>query len=355
MYLTSPFSNNEVKIGGGLKTPAHRRSGGFRYDVVPTGDEKYRAIADMDFVLFSPDYGSYAVYRIAGTNLYAFFVHITKPKRGHVKRGEVFAKPYKTYWLHIHIKVGGYSPSIKKYIDWLYYLKPSTQVTTIPGVDPRYKNKPGKKQIEIPSGRFNFTLSKRGHNLYMDNITAPYKGYTKQERLDGTTWTYTGRVYINTDKGFGGKNLGTVSRLTHYRITLNGVTKVYKNIPKPSRPCKEENGELLDLKKKNRELAEQLLQRGLKLSACESTVERQNKIIKGYRRDIQATRQSLETCENSLQTERPELANCRRELIRARGKIGELEDTVERLNKELVQKHLFIKVLKWLKKQKVKK
>ena len=333
MYLSSPFNDKQVRVGGGLATPEHKKSGGYRYDIVPTGDKQYRAIANMDFVLFSPDYGSYAVYRITGTDLYVFFVHITSPKRGHVKRGEVFAKPYRKYWLHIHTKKGGYSPNIKNYIDWLYYLAPDVRVTVIPGVNPIYTTKPGKKQIKEPTGKFDFELNKRGHNLYMDNITAPYKGWTYQERLDDGVWVYTGKVYINTDKGFGGKNLGTISRQTKYRITLNKVAKIFDNSPQESEnPCAkcEEEKEYLrknlhECIKSKGELIKENEEYRKELDKYRTENKKLRKENTNLKIDINKLRNTVKQLETANRTLQGRLDKCRGDLEKCKEQISFIE------------------------------
>lgn len=157
VYLNSPFSNNEVRIGGGMYTAEHISSGGYRYDIVPTGDFIPKAIADMDFIMFASNYGSYAVYRLTGTNLYVFYVHVKNVIRGHIKRGDRVGDLLKNsngyLYLHLHIKDGSYLAVNKKYIDWMYYLDPKTKVTYVNGIDsrnyldPSGKPKQGQKAI----------------------------------------------------------------------------------------------------------------------------------------------------------------------------------------------------------------
>lgn len=151
IYLTSPFSDKQVKIGGGLKTPEHVKSGGFRYDIVPTGDKLARAMFDQDFIKFDPTQGSYAVYRLTGTNLYVFYVHVENVTKSHIAKGTSFATVQAGKFLHVHIKDGSYLVANNKYIDWMEYVDPLNTITVIPGVDASYIEKKGKKAIlDIP-------------------------------------------------------------------------------------------------------------------------------------------------------------------------------------------------------------
>ena len=208
--------NSGLLIIGGLKTKAHLRSGGYRLDFARSCKGINHALYPMDFVLerwngdltvirngkkVMVNSGNYAIYRLTGTDYYAFYIHNrlnTKFKRGHIDRGEKFFEPHRTFGPHLHIKIGGYSSKIKKYLPYLEYLDPKIYVRTNYGSKAYTGKNKGKHLPGTPK------------NFISEN---DYEMIQLQEPIPITT-TNTGKLNIRKDPSTNSKILATLEKQT---------------------------------------------------------------------------------------------------------------------------------------------
>ena len=125
-------------ISGGLKTPEHIKSGGYRLDFRPDAGIAH-ALFDMVKILERPngligerDSWNYAVYQLTGTPYFAFYVH-GRHFAAQVKRGGAFFEVHPYFNPHLHIKIGGYSSGIGAYLPYLQFLDPGIRISTTYG------------------------------------------------------------------------------------------------------------------------------------------------------------------------------------------------------------------------------
>jgi hypothetical protein len=128
MYLGNDYLK-EFIIGGGLQTASHKKSGGYRLDIVHTPGIN-RAWFDYEKILEAPngDGTNYAVFRLVGTEIYKFAVHIKNARSA--KRGELAFDLVSGKYLHVHFKIGGYSSLDSKYLHYLEHLDPTIKIST---------------------------------------------------------------------------------------------------------------------------------------------------------------------------------------------------------------------------------
>lgn len=128
MYLGNSYLK-EFIIGGGLQTASHKKSGGYRLDIVHTPGIN-RAWFDYEKILEAPngDGTNYAVFKLTGTNIYKFAVHIKNARSA--RRGEIAFDLVNGKYLHVHFKIGGYSSLDSKYLHYLEHLDPTIKIST---------------------------------------------------------------------------------------------------------------------------------------------------------------------------------------------------------------------------------
>ncbi|HRN86087.1 MAG TPA: hypothetical protein PK863_02045 [Candidatus Dojkabacteria bacterium] len=320
-YLGNSYLK-EFIIGGGLQTAEHKKSGGYRLDMVHTPGLN-RAWYDYEKILEAPngDGTNYAVFKLTGTDYYLFAVHIRNARSA--KRGEIAFDLVPSKFLHVHIKIGGYASTVTKYLRYLEHLDPSIKISTSYGSN-AYTGL--NKGVHLPISNsnqppmsFNYDLYLKGSDMYMRvtsgsiNENATVKNISK-----GTSWT----VFCNKSVGNDGGPINTGMLEALYEVTAKGVTKQYDNRPDP---CKAVKTELETMTKvvatKDSEIA--------KLNARIGGLTTDRNKYKAQVEELQPTIDSLNA---QLDTAHVELLGKKKELEEAKHQILVLEN--EALNWE---------------------
>ena len=244
-YLGNSYLK-EFIIGGGLQTAEHKKSGGYRLDMVHTPGLN-RAWYDYEKILEAPngDGTNYAVFKLTGTDYYLFAVHIRNARSA--KRGEIAFDLVPSKFLHVHIKIGGYSSKVTKYLKYLEHLDPSIKISTNYGSN-AYTGLNKGVHLPITSNpmTFNYELYTKNNNLYMRvtsgsiNANATVKNVTK-----GTSW----QVFCNKSVGNDGGAINTGMEQALYEVNALGVVKQFDNRPAPVDPCAKVKTELANAQK----------------------------------------------------------------------------------------------------------
>jgi hypothetical protein len=244
-YLGNSYLK-EFVIGGGLYTATHKASGGYRLDIAHTTGLN-RAWWDYEKILEAPngDGTNYAVFRLVGTDYYLFAVHIKNARSA--KRGEVAFDLVASKFLHVHIKIGGYSSTVTKYLKYLEHLDPSIKISTNYGSN-AYTGLNKGVHLPITSNpmTFNYELYVKNNNLYMRvtsgsiNANATVKNVTK-----GTSW----QVFCNKSVGNDGGAINTGMEEALYEVIASGIVRQYDNRPAPVDPCASVKTELANANK----------------------------------------------------------------------------------------------------------
>lgn len=244
-YLGNSYLK-EFVIGGGLYTATHKASGGYRLDIAHTTGLN-RAWWDYEKILEAPngDGTNYAVFRLVGTDYYLFAVHIKNARSA--KRGEVYCDLVSGKFLHVHIKIGGYSSTVTKYLKYLEHLDPSIKISTNYGSN-AYTGLNKGVHLPITSNpmTFNYELYVKNNDLYMRvtsgsiNANATVKNVTK-----GTSW----QVFCNKSVGNDGGAINTGMESALYEVVASGIVRQFDNRPAPVDPCANIKAELANANK----------------------------------------------------------------------------------------------------------
>lgn len=327
----SYLGNNYLKeliIGGGLQTAEHKKSGGYRLDLVHTPGLN-RAWYDYEKILEAPngDGTNYAVFRLSGTDFYLFAVHIRNARSA--KRGEIAFDLVPSKFLHVHIKIGGYASTVTKYLKYLEHLDPSIKISTNYGSNAytglnKGVHLPISNSNQPPMGTFSYDLYLKGSDMYMrvtsgsinENVTV--KNITK-----GTSWT----VFCNKSVGNDGGPINTGMLEALYEVTAKGVTKQFDNRPDP---CAGVKAELANANKviasKDNEIAK------LNASIGGLTTDR-NK----YKAQVEELQPTIDSLNAQLDTSNVELLGKSKELKEAKHRILVLENEAMNWEPQIVE------------------
>lgn len=239
----SYLGNNYLKeliIGGGLQTAEHKKSGGYRLDMVHTPGLN-RAWWDYEKILEAPngDGTNYAVFKLTGTDYYLFAVHIRNARSA--KRGEIAFDLVPSKFLHVHIKIGGYASTVTKYLKYLEHLDPSIKISTNYGSN-AYTGL--NKGIHLPISNsnqppmsFNYELYVKGSDLYMRVLSGSInQNVTVKNITKGTSW----QVFCNKSVGNDGGPINTGMEQALYEVNALGVVKQFDARPDPCASVKTE-------------------------------------------------------------------------------------------------------------------
>jgi hypothetical protein len=248
----SYLGNNYLKefvIGGGLQTAEHKKSGGYRLDIAHTAGLN-RAWWDYEKILEAPngDGTNYAVFKLTGTDYYLFAVHMKNARSA--KRGEVYCDLVAGKFLHVHIKIGGYSSAVTKYLHYLDHLDPSVKISTNYGSNAytglnKGVHLPTSNSEQPPMG-FNYELYLKGKDLYMRVTSGSInQNVTVKNVTKGTSW----QVFCNKSVGNDGGAINVGMEASLYEVNALGVVKQFDNRPAPVDPCAGVKNELANAQK----------------------------------------------------------------------------------------------------------